>query len=249
MNDDDFYIGYLPEMAASSARPVRRFVAAAFAAAAAVCAVWLAVQNPFDRAFFDFGNVREFRGTVRDGAVPFLIIDEENAGGPPAPRERAVLVSEGKHGFDAARFDGRRVVLRGTRIERDGLLIVEVESGSVSELGTAAADEAGWELVGEFTLRGEIVDSKCYLGVMNPGRSKPHRDCAVACIRGGIPPLFIVHDEAGRVSELWLVRADGGPLNAEVLGFVAEPVEISGAVTRRGDHLRLAVAGLRRVAE
>jgi hypothetical protein len=30
------------------------------------------------------------------------------------------------------------------------------------------------------TLTGEIVDSKCYLGVMNPGQGKVHRDCAGA---------------------------------------------------------------------
>ena len=29
---------------------------------------------------------------------------------------------------------------------------------------------------GEVTLAGEIVDSKCYLGVMNPGNGKVHRD-------------------------------------------------------------------------
>ena len=41
-----------------------------------------------------------------------------------------------------------------------------------------------------FTLIGEIVDSKRYLGVMNPGNGKVHRDCAVRCLSGGIPPIF-----------------------------------------------------------
>ena len=38
---------------------------------------------------------------------------------------------------------------------------------------------------------------------------------------------------------LLLVGADGSPVNREVLEFVAEPVEISGAVVRAGDQLIL----------
>jgi hypothetical protein len=53
------------------------------------------------------------------------------------------------------------------------------------------------EDLGAFTLVGEIVDSKCYLGIMNPGETNPHRECAALCIRGGIPPLIIAHDADG----------------------------------------------------
>jgi hypothetical protein len=53
------------------------------------------------------------------------------------------------------------------------------------------------EDLGAFTLVGEIVDSKCYLGIMNPGETNPHRECAALCIGGGIPPLIIAHDADG----------------------------------------------------
>jgi hypothetical protein len=43
-------------------------------------------------------------------------------------------------------------------------------------------------------LRGEIVDTKCYLGVMTPGEDKVHRGCAVRCISRGVPPAFLVRD-------------------------------------------------------
>jgi hypothetical protein len=46
--------------------------------------------------------------------------------------------------------------------------------------------------LGTQTLIGEIVDSKCYLGVMNPGALIPHRACAIRCISGGIPPVLLV---------------------------------------------------------
>jgi hypothetical protein len=83
------------------------------------------------------------------------------------------------------------------------------------------------------TLAGEIVDSKCYLGVMNPGNGKVHRDCAARCISGGIPAAFVVKDAAG-VSKT-LVLSNAGRL----LEFVAEPVEISGRLFRSNGMLKL----------
>jgi len=166
-----------------------------------------------------------------------LVEKAEKINGLPA-FERLPLVSEGKHGFAAKDFDGQRVKLKGTLIYRDDLRMIEVAGGTVERLpeNLKPIEEAP-ENLGNFTLRGEIVDSKCYLGVMNPGSSKPHRDCAVACLRGGIPPLFIVKDNSGRISELWLVSENGESINTEILDFVAEPVEIPGAVSRLGDQL------------
>ena len=39
----------------------------------------------------------------------------------------------------------------------------------------------------------------CFLGVMKPGRSKPHRACAVRCISGGIPPFKVPGHARGGV--------------------------------------------------
>jgi len=83
------------------------------------------------------------------------------------------------------------------------------------------------------------VDTKCYLGAMNPGESKVHRDCAVRCISGGIPPAFLARDASGEVKILLLVGADGRALNREVLRYVAEPLELSGHLLRAGSTLTL----------
>ena len=93
--------------------------------------------------------------------------------------------------------------------------------------------------LGEHTLRGEIVDIKCYLGVMKPAHGKPHRSCAARCISGGIPPALVVKDRDGDTNHLLLVSADGRTVNREVLPLVAEPVEITGRVVRLGDRLVL----------
>src|SRR5262249_37671718 len=91
--------------------------------------------------------------------------------------------------------------------------------------------------LGDAKLIGEIVDSKCYLGVMNPGERKVHRDCAARCISGGVPPMFVVRDSQGEIHTMLLASEDGHPLGRDVLPFVAEPVEISGRVFRSGETL------------
>ena len=89
------------------------------------------------------------------------------------------------------------------------------------------------------TLVGEIVDSKCFLGVMKPGNSKPHRACAARCISGGIPPVLLVRDKQGNPTYFLLVSSAGESVNDAVLDLVAEPVEITGRVMRHGDLLVL----------
>ena len=86
--------------------------------------------------------------------------------------------------------------------------------------------------LGPIALTGEIVDSKCYLGVMNPGNGKVHRDCAARCISGGIPPSFLVKDDSGQSHVLLLSGSDGRKLGREVLSFVGEPIRIEGELGR-----------------
>src|SRR5437899_10500981 len=91
-----------------------------------------------------------------------------------------------------------------------------------------------------FELAGEIVDSKCYLGVMNPGNGKVHRDCAVRCISGGIPPVFATNDFNGSPAILLLTDLHQKPLPKETfLELVAQPVRIHGSVVKTGETLYL----------
>jgi hypothetical protein len=83
------------------------------------------------------------------------------------------------------------------------------------------------------------VDTKCHLGVMNPGQGKVHRECAVRCISGGAPPGFLVRDANGETRLLLLTGADGRALGREVLDFVAEPVTIRGQLVKLGTTLIL----------
>ncbi len=125
--------------------------------------------------------------------------------------------------------------LDGTLVYRNGQTLVEVVPG------TAAALEAdsppplpASEDLGMTYVEGEIVGSKCYLGVMNPGSGPAHRACARLCIQGGIPPLLQVRRDDGNTEGLVLVSSDGGPVGDELLPLVAEPVGVTGHLVRIG---------------
>jgi hypothetical protein len=155
---------------------------------------------------------------------------------------RYLLVSPGKHGaLDVvAPLVDQQVRLRGSLIYHDGETMIEVADGSIAlDAGAPRAPAKSGESLGRFTFVGEIVDSKCHLGVMNPGERATHRACAKLCIRGGIPPILWVEDEQGRTRKLLLVGADGSAVNERVLDLVAERVEITGEVVRYDDWLVL----------
>jgi hypothetical protein len=149
--------------------------------------------------------------------------------------------------------DGQLVTLEGSLVYRDGATMIEVVPGSIAAApgGALPATDAPAVDLGGVTLRGEIVDTKCHLGVMNPGDGKTHRGCAARCISGGIPPALRVRDEAGDGRLYLLVGPHGEAVNHQVLPFVAEPVEIAGRAERRGDLLLLYAdpAAIRRLGE
>lgn len=237
----EFYIGYLPKTPDKVANVIRKFVFLLFAVIAIVAVALVFGQHPFDKSAFEFGNIREFEGQLIEKPHPRLLVKSGGQQNKALPFGSYTLVAEGKHGAEkeAAGFGGRSVKLKGTLIHRDGMAMIEIAAGSITatEAGPIVPATGSQFAPTTYTLTGEIVDSKCYLGVMNPGHTKPHRECASLCIRGGIPPLFVVRDAYGSQINLWLVSEMGEPVNQQVLDFVAEPVEITGQVTSSGDQL------------
>lgn len=227
MTDHEFYIGYEGPIPPRARRRVRAFVAGAFAAGAFVVASVLAAQRPFAPSRFDLAHLQRVSGVLVRDPYPALA-------SAAAPDIRTWLVGPGKHGADAlvAADIDRAVTLRGYEIRRGETAMLEVTLGSM-EPAPGAAPALATRLLGRVTLRGEIVDAKCFLGVMNPGERTVHRDCAVRCISGGIPPMLVARDASGREALVTLVSASGQPVGHELLDLVARPVEVAGALEER----------------
>ena len=231
--NEPFYIGYLPQAPAALRRWLRALVLW-FLALAAGAACWLAWG--FERlplSAFDYGHEHVYTGLIQVQPYPSLLVQRE------ARLEQYLLVGNGKQAAQVSAYAGQLVRLRGTLITRAGLRMLEITPAALEPLSASATTGLSNATLGQFTLVGEIVDSKCYLGVMNPGHTKPHRACAARCISGGVPPLFLARDTHGQEIALQLADAAGAPLSHRILAYVAEPLEITGQVWRTGEWLTL----------
>ena len=235
--DDEFYVGYLPQAPAGIAARSRLGVVLIFVVAVALGLLLVNAQSRFDPAVFEFGIVTEHTGVVREQPYPMLDVARPGSDSVSS----YYLSSFGKRGAaeQVAGLDGKTVRMRGSLIYRDDKTMLEVEDGSVEIVEDARVVSVPAEDLGTRTLVGEVVDSKCFLGVMKPGNLKPHRACAVRCISGGVPPVLLVRDTEGVATYYLLVSESGEPVNRQVLPMVAEPVEITGRVTARGELLTL----------
>lgn len=252
---EEFYIGYLPEAPPNLARFVSRVVACGVMGSVAVAVVLVFAQRPYDPGTYEFLKFRDFEGVVERYPAPFLRV--QRPGVLPAgvsEASRFPLVNPGKRGAvqEFADLEGQRVTLKGSLIYRGDQTMIEVVDRSVVVLDSDSSSPMTEPTdLGLHTLRGEIVDSKCFLGVMKPGRQKPHRSCAARCISGGVPPILLVEAEGEAAVYFYLTGEDGEALGDDLLDFVAEPVQVTGRVRRHGDLLVLAasVSSIQRITD
>lgn len=236
-----FYVGYL-----RTPRALLGFLAIVIGAvlgASAVLAVTLVVsQRDWGDASFQWDDGYQTRtGILGAEPYPVLYLPPDAA----HPLGRAIPLSgEGKRGVQdkAAALNGKPVEIGGVLLRAGDREMLQV--GGEVDLRPARDPAAlagfagpGVTGVGARTLRGEIVDSKCYLGAMRPGEGKTHKLCANLCLIGGIPPMFVVYRADGPAEILLLADQHGGPVTAALLDDTARYVELTGVVERRADLL------------
>jgi hypothetical protein len=240
--EEEFFIGYAPPMPPRLERFISRVVIG-IGCLTLVLAVTLATGHvPLEGGTFEFGHSKSFSGMIVERPYPGLRLDGIDSNVEPWP----LLVAPGKHGADTLvrGLAGRHVTLTGTRIHRGPHTMIEVEPASLSNNVSEAASVEATALLelsdkGPVELRGEIVDSKCFLGVMVPGSGKTHKECASLCLRGGIPPALYVQDRAGHSSLLLLTGPTGEPIGAPALEAAGEAISLTGSVRHQGGWLVL----------
>ncbi|MFT7463406.1 MAG: hypothetical protein ACI9EF_001750 [Pseudohongiellaceae bacterium] len=238
---DEFYVGYLDEAPSHLARVTRSRVTLVCGFALLIALALVVTQQPFGKGMFEFGQTVTLKGQLVEQPAPALIVQRPGLTGDRPAASRYLLSSFGKFGAKSqvSGLDGRAAAVTGTLIYRDDRTMIELADDGIQLIDgdlQPALSITPTDL-GLHTLQGEIVDSKCFLGVMKPGNLKPHRACATRCISGGVPPALLVRDELGYATYLLLVGAQGQSINQEILSMVAEPVQITGRVMRHDDLL------------
>ncbi len=234
---DEFYVGYQAAAPPGIARFSRASVAAIVLFALALVGGFALAQRSFHPAGFDYGSNSTVVGVVR--ANPYPVLEVPRAG-QASGVSRYLLAAAGKRGAQVAGLDGRLVRATGPLAYRGNLTVLEIAS---TEAIDSAVPPAGTPVsVGSFGLVGEIVDSKCYGGVMSPGEGKTHRACAARCLSGGLTPLLVVQDSAGARLEMVVLDRQGRPF-AEAHRWAGRPVSLRGQVSRLDDLWFVRVEG------
>lgn len=227
----DFYVGYTDPPPPRIRRFLRRVALGTLAAAAVAAAVVALGHRELPAAHFEFGHVRAFEGFVVADPYPSLFVLDDTG------RSRYLLTAPGKSGADelVASVVGRSVSLQGTLVYRNNLMMIQVEPGTVAPRETTMPPpQISIGDLGTRYVEGEIVGSKCYLGVMNPGSGITHRACATVCIRGGVPPLLEVRRADGGREGIVLAGSAGEAVGDRLEGLIATPVGMTGRLVRRG---------------
>jgi hypothetical protein len=229
---EDFYVGYMPTAPTALGRWLQRTVLGVLVLALGTSVLLAMGQRTSDPAVYEF-TPSTVVGRVRLTPHPHLVVRRPGQG---AGQSTYLLTVFGKVGADEALqdYDDQLVSLSGSVIHRDEHVILELDPASIEVLDTGGGLTQERQDFGSITLEGEIVDAKCFLGVMKPGRGKIHKSCAIRCISGGVPPVLVV--ENGKDPDfLLLVDTEGHPVGSRVLDFIAETVRIQGHHERIGD--------------
>lgn len=249
MSKDDFFIGWSPETPKADRRAFMAGGLVLTLGAAGGAALLASNQNPPGSGSWNQGDVRTFTGIAT--AEPYAMLRTTDVDGTPKTIPLACL---GKCGVAAriGSYAGRSVSIKGSLILRGPYAMIAVIDGTDWITASDAPSDLafpGIEGLGAVSLKGMIVDTKCWFGAMRPSTGKVHKSCAALCIRGGLPPAFLAKDRRGREA-LMIMTNSGGAHGDDLLPLVADPVEIRAELQRWGDVYLLdgPVDGIRRIA-
>jgi hypothetical protein len=253
ISSDEFYIGWMPNAPYSFAKHVRWVVAALFFLAIGISVFLALLQVKFSTAVFEFGQLTEIKGIYSRFPVASLKVETHQDSFGNSTYITMPLVGYGKSGAEGLisklemdnhrSLDQKQVTFKGTLLYSDGKTLLQIDGNDQPLISVADANDAS--LVSSVTelgtkqLSGEILDPKCYFGVMKPGYGKPHRDCAIRCIAGGISPVFKTSNERGETNYFLILDENGNKMNADLTDYVAEPISLTARVVQYNDWIIL----------
>lgn len=236
-SDKPFFIGYLP--APEGLRLFLLSCAVSILAFFAVTGVILGLAQDAPESAGAVPGRQTVTGVVETLPYPILHIQE---GTDALPAGRTILLSgQGKNGaIDRAEpIHSRLGTASGLLLKRGDLDMLQLRGGQRGlDLVMGDPDEIPQaEPLGRWRLAGEICDGKCLAGAMRPGRGLAHKACAILCIDGGIPPVFVSTQPVEGAEFLLITGPGGTPLPPEAERHMAQYISIEGDISRHGTLL------------
>nr|WP_298791278.1 hypothetical protein [uncultured Allomuricauda sp.] len=239
-NKDEFYIGYVDHLGEGTKRTTKRFVLSAIGILLLGAILFGFFQKEAANSAFDFNAPTKVSGTYQEAPYPMLRVKlgEDTF-------KNVLLLGFGKFGANSylddikqkeGNLNGKHLTIEGNLIYYNGKTLLEIDdSQKISLTNSKVKDYVLPEVMGKQKLTGEIVDPKCYFGVMKPGYGKIHRSCAALCISGGIPPVLVTSDNNTLSEYFLLTDLKGNPIHKDILPYIGQPSLLSGEVEKMGD--------------
>ncbi len=243
-DEEDFYVGWEEKSPKKYLKTSIVMVLFFFASSFSLVSLWILSQNGFVDSYFDYGRQTEFTGVLYEYPAPMLQVINENGRLQSIP-----LVNLGKFGVQDImnylhnKYEGPlnefNITLKGTRIQYDGRTWLELTDGVDAIVRVIKNSDSRSQVIttkGEKILYGEIVDPKCFFGVMKPGFGKVHLSCAVRCISGGIPPILVTSNNADSYRNYYFMTVtDREKINNDIVQYVGMLVAVKGEFLKVDD--------------
>ncbi len=245
--NDEFYVPYIEgSLGAKTKQTLKRFTMGSFVLIIIAALLFSFSQKPFKNSSFELLNETKITGTFHESPYPMLRVEvAENT------FKNILLLGFGKSSADpfleklqndVKNLNGKTISIEGNLIYYNGKTLIQItDDEKVTLVNAKNTKIPEKETIGEMTLKGEIIDPKCYFGVMKPGKGKIHRSCAVRCISGGIPPVLATTDNNNMSTYYLLTDLKGNPIHKAILPFIGKPSEISGIVQKVDDWYLLKI--------
>lgn len=230
---NDFFVGYSDQIPHKSKKGIRRFVVISALVLVVTAVLFSFTQKPFTNATFELTNESTLTGMFYQKPYPMLRVKDSMGG-----TRSILLLGFGKFGANKyidhlleenQSLNGQQLEIKGNLIYYNNKTLLQITNQEkVQILG-----ESNVKLTPEFnadiaTLEGEIVDPKCYFGVMKPGFGKIHRSCAIRCISGGIPPVFVSSDSLDPSPYYIITNSRGEPIHGELAAYIGKAALLRG---------------------
>ena len=245
--NDDFYIGYVDQVSPKLKGSLKKIVIILFLILIVFSVIFSFSQKTFENSTFELTENTRIEGIYLENPYPMLRVDT----GKNTFKD-ILLLGFGKAGAEkylkrakaaVDGLNGKKLSIEGNLIYYNGKTLMQILDDEKVVLESARNQTIHHAPTNteKATLYGEIIDPKCYFGVMKPGKGKIHRSCAVRCISGGIPPVFATTAKDGTMDYFLLTDMKGNPVNNDVLPYIGKPAKLNGILETYDDWNRLKI--------